>query len=144
MKKNQIELEIRVPNQTRYLSLIGRISEELIAQVEGYVGDRETLANHLNVVLTEALVNAIRHANENNPEEIVQIRITISDNEILMQVFDHGRGFDLTQTALDSKKGEDALDEHGRGLFIIRSLMDSVEYHPTESGNVLEMRKRYR
>lgn len=140
MKKNQIELEIRVPNQTRYLSLIGRISEELIAQVEGYVGDRETLANHLNVVLTEALVNAIRHANENNPEEVVQIRITISDNEILMQVFDHGRGFNLTQAALDER----ALDDHGRGLFIMQSLMDSVVYRPTNDGNVLEMRKRYR
>lgn len=140
MKKNQIELEIRVPNQTRYLSLIGRISEELIAQVEGYVGDRETLANHLNVVLTEALVNAIRHANENNPEEVVQIRITISDSEILMQVFDHGRGFNLTQAVLNER----ALDEHGRGLFIMQSLMDSVEYRPTKDGNVLEMRKRYR
>jgi len=144
MKKNQIELEIRVPNQTRYLSLIGRISEELIAQVEGYVGDRETLANHLNVVLTEALVNAIRHANENNPEEVVQIRITISDNEILMQVFDHGRGFNLTQAALNPVDNERGLDEHGRGLFIMQSLMDSVEYHPTKDGNVLEMRKRYR
>ena len=144
MKKNQIELEIRVPNQTRYLSLIGRISEELIAQVEGYVGDRETLANHLNVVLTEALVNAIRHANENNPEEVVQIRITISDNEILMQVFDHGRGFNLTQAALNPADNERGLDEHGRGLFIMQSLMDSVEYHPTKDGNVLEMRKRYR
>lgn len=144
MKKNQIELEIRVPNQTRYLSLIGRISEELIAQVEGYVGDRETLANHLNVVLTEALVNAIRHANENNPEEVVQIKITISDNEILMQVFDHGRGFNLTQAALTPEDNERTLDEHGRGLFIMQALMDSVEYHPTKDGNVLEMRKRYR
>ncbi|NJD37819.1 MAG: ATP-binding protein [Geobacter sp.] len=144
MKKNQIELEIRVPNQTRYLSLIGKISEELIAQVEGYVGDRETLANHLNVVLTEALVNAIRHANENNPEEVVQIRITISDNEILMQVFDHGRGFNLTRAALNPNDNRHSLDEHGRGLFIMQSLMDSVEYRPTKDGNVLEMRKRYR
>lgn len=144
MNKNQIELQIRVPNQTRYLSLIGRISEELITQVEGYVGDRDALANHLNVVLTEALVNAIRHANANNPDEVVQIRITVSDNEILMQVFDHGRGFNLAQSAFDPSDDRHALDEHGRGLFIIRSLMDSVDYHPTEGGNVLEMRKRYR
>ena len=34
------------------------------------------------------------------------------------------------------------LEEHGRGIFFIRSLMDSVEYRKTECGNVLEMRKK--
>jgi len=36
-----------------------------------------------------------------------------------------------------------AVDERGRGVFLIRSLMDSVEYRETENGNVLEMRKKF-
>lgn len=144
MTHNPIELQIRVPNQTRYLSMIGRISEELAAQAESFHGDRKTLADHLNVVLTEALVNAIRHANENNPDEVVQLRITVTDDEILMQIFDHGRGFDLEHTDHDPTDRRHELDEHGRGLYIMRSLMDSVTYQPVEGGNVLEMRKRFR
>ena len=144
MKNTQIELQIKVPNQTRYLSLIGRISEELAAQLQNYGGDREALANHINVVLTEALVNAIRHANANNPDEEVEIRITVTDEELVLQVFDHGQGFDLNNISHTVNDTKDELEDHGRGLYIMRSLMDSVEYYPIEGGNVLEMHKQFR
>jgi len=144
MKNTQIELQIKVPNQTRYLSLIGRISEELAKQLQNYTGDREALANHINVVLTEALVNAIRHANANDPDEEVEIRITVTDEELLLQVFDHGRGFNLESISSTAEDSQNELEDHGRGLYIMRSLMDSVEYYPVEGGNVLEMRKQFR
>lgn len=144
MKKTQIELQIKVPNQTRYLSLIGRISEELAKQLQNYSGDREALANHINVVLTEALVNAIRHANANDPDEEVEIRITVTDEELLLQVFDHGRGFNLESISSTAEDAQHELEDHGRGLYIMRSLMDSVVYYPVEGGNVLEMRKQFR
>ncbi len=144
MNKTQIELQIKVPNQTRYLSLIGRISEELAKQLQNYTGDREALANHINVVLTEALVNAIRHANANDPDEEVEIRITVTDEELVLQVFDHGRGFNLESISSTAEDAQDELEDHGRGLYIMRSLMDSVAYYPVEGGNVLEMRKQFR
>ncbi|MDK9717213.1 MAG: ATP-binding protein [Trichlorobacter sp.] len=144
MKNTQIELQIKVPNQTRYLSLIGRISEELAAQLQNYNEDREALANHINVVLTEALVNAIRHANADNPDEEVEIRITVTDEELVLQVFDHGRGFDLNSISQTAKDSQDELEDHGRGLYIMRSLMDSVDYYPIKGGNVLEMHKQFR
>lgn len=141
MKNNQIELQIKVPNQTRYLSLIGRLSEELAAQLQNHTGDRDTLADQINVVLTEALVNAIRHANADNPDEVVEIKVSVTDKELLLQVFDHGKGFDLDSVSASPKDTDDELEDHGRGLYIMRSLMDSVAYYPVEGGNVLEMRK---
>ena len=144
MNKTQIELQIKVPNQTRYLSMIGRISEELAKQLQNYTGDREALANHINVVLTEALVNAIRHANANDPDEEVEIRITVTDEELVLQVFDHGRGFNLESISSTAEDAQHELEDHGRGLYIMRSLMDSVVYYPVEGGNVLEMRKQFR
>ncbi len=143
MKKNQIELQIRVPNQTRYLSLIGRLSEELAAQLQNHADDQDALANQINVVLTEALVNAIRHANANDPDEMVEIKISIADKELLLQVFDHGKGFDLDSASDTSLDTDDELEDHGRGLYIMRSLMDSVSYYPVKGGNVLEMRKKF-
>lgn len=69
--KEKIELDISVPNQTRYLSLIGRIGEEIARTLEHYEGDRDELAYHINLVLTEATTNAIRHGNEGNPDKDV-------------------------------------------------------------------------
>jgi serine/threonine-protein kinase RsbW len=141
--KNNIEVEITVPNQTRYLSLIGRIGEDLARELNNFKGDREALAHHLNVVLTEAMVNAIKHANAADPEKEVQIRIRISTKELCIRVYDCGQGFDLNaipSPAFDT----DQLEEKGRGIFIIRSLMDSVNYRKIKGGNVLEMKKALR
>jgi serine/threonine-protein kinase RsbW len=140
--KNEIDIQIKVPNQTRYLSLIGRIGEDLAHQLQDFKGDRENLANQLNVVLTEAMVNAIRHANAGDPDKQVDIRITISDNELLLQVFDQGQGFDLNSIQDPGFDEEELLETGGRGIFIIRALMDSVLYRRIPGGNVLEMRKR--
>lgn len=140
--KNKIDIQIKVPNQTCYLSLIGRIGEDLALQLQGFSGDREALANQLNVVLTEAMVNAIRHANAGDPDKQVDIRITISDNELLVQVFDQGQGFDLNSIPDPDFDEEELLETGGRGIYIIRTLMDSVNYNRVPGGNVLEMRKR--
>ncbi|QEM68390.1 ATP-binding protein [Geobacter sp. FeAm09] len=138
--KNTIDIEIVVPNQTRYLSMIGKIGENVVRELDRFTGDREALAHHLNVVLTEAMVNAIKHANAADPSKEVLIRISASDQEICIKVYDSGQGFDLTSVP-DPDFEVDQLGEKGRGIFIIRSLMDSVEYKRTNGGNVLEMKK---
>jgi serine/threonine-protein kinase RsbW len=139
--KNIVDIEIVVPNQTRYLSMIGKIGENLVRELDLFKGDREALAHHLNVVLTEAMVNAIKHANAADPDKDILIRISASDQEICIKVYDSGQGFDLTSVPEPCFE-TDQLGEKGRGIFIIRSLMDSVEYKKTNGGNVLEMKKR--
>jgi serine/threonine-protein kinase RsbW len=139
--KNIINIEIIVPNQTRYLSMIGKIGENLARELDRYKGDREALAHHLNVVLTEGVVNAIKHANAADPNKDIKIHISASGKEICIKVYDSGLGFDLTGVPEPCFE-TDQLGEKGRGIFIIRSLMDSVEYKRTKGGNVLEMKKK--
>lgn len=138
--KNEIEIQIRVPNQTRYLSLIGSIGENMARELCRLPGDRESFAHNLNVVLTEAMVNAIKHANAADPDKEVQICISISDKELEIRVYDNGQGFDLNSIPNPSFD-TDCLEEKGRGIFIIRALMDSVVYRKANGGNVLEMKK---
>jgi len=141
--KNEIEILIKVPNQTRYLSLIGSIGENMAREMCRLPDDKEAFANNLNVVLTEAMVNAIKHANAADPEEEVQIRISVSESELIIRVYDNGQGFDLNSIpspSFDTNK----LEEKGRGIFIIKTLMDSVEYRKANGGNVLEMKKALR
>jgi serine/threonine-protein kinase RsbW len=139
MDKKEIEVDIKVPNQTRYLSLIGRIGEDIAKELDKYSGDRETLAYHINLVLTEAMVNAIKYANANEPDKMVHILINISEDEVVIKVFDKGQGFDINSIP-SPNFGE--LEDRGRGIFLIRSLMDSVCYKRTRNGNVLEMSKK--
>lgn len=141
--KNRIDLEITVPNQTRYLSLIGKIGEDMVRGLDNFKGDREALAHHLNVVLTEAMVNAIKHANAADPAKEVQIRISISSKEVAIRVYDCGQGFNLDKVP-DPHFDSEQLEDKGRGIYIIRSLMDSVKYKKARGGNVLEMKKALR
>jgi serine/threonine-protein kinase RsbW len=138
--KNHIDIEITVPNQTRYLGLIGKIGENMAHELGDLPVDCETLGHHLNMVLTEALVNAIKHANAADPNKEVHIRISVCDKNLLIRVYDNGLGFDLN--LVSNSACPDPLNEQGRGIFIIRSLMDSVEYKKANGGNVLEMKKK--
>ncbi len=139
MDKKEIEVDIKIPNQTRYLSLIGRIGEDIAKELDRYDGDRETLAYHLNLVLTEAMANAIKYANSKDPNRLVHILINISDDDLVIKVFDKGQGFDINSIPCPNFE---KLEDRGRGIFLIRSLMDAVSYKKVRNGNVLEMMKK--
>jgi len=132
------QVDVVIPTQTKYLDLIGSIGEHIAKDLEDFSGDREALAYHLNLVLTEATSNAIKHANTNDPKDTVRINIDIQEQELIIRVYDHGQGFDLE--AIDNPDF-DHPKEGGMGLFFIRKLMDSVSYKKQGDSNILEIRK---
>ena len=138
MSSDRIDVDIKVPNQTRYLCLIGHIGENIALTLKHYGGDREKLAYELNLVLTEAMANAILHANDGDPEKEVHVEISIVEGRLKIRVYDHGQGFDIRQFAEPGHP----LAEHGRGIYLIHSIMDEVAYRPSDNGHVLEMSKR--
>jgi serine/threonine-protein kinase RsbW len=131
------QVDVIIPTQTKYLDLIGSIGEHIAKDLDNFSGDREALAYHLNLVLTEATTNAIKHAN-NDPRDTVRITIHIQDNELNIKVYDHGQGFDLETVPLPDF---DQPKEGGMGIFFIRTLMDSVTYTKQCDCNVLEIIK---
>jgi len=138
MTTDRIAVDIKVPNQTRYLRLIGHIGENIARTLRGYGGDRDKLAYDLNLVLTEAMANAIQHANAGDPAKEVHIEIMIARQRLVIRVFDFGEGFDVKQYVAPRHP----LDEHGRGIYLMHTIMDEVSYRPTATGNVLELVKK--
>jgi serine/threonine-protein kinase RsbW len=138
MCNSVIQVEVIIPTQTKYLDLIGSIGEHIAKELDDYSGDREALAYHLNLVLTEATVNAIKHGNFDNPKDTVRITIQIQENELNIKVYDHGQGFDLESVPLPDFEHP---KEGGMGIFFIRTLMDSVTYTRQGDCNVLEIIK---
>ena len=133
------EIDIKVPNETRYLALIGKIGEDIARTLKRYTGDRAELAYQINLVLTEAMSNAIIHAPKTEIESRqVHINIAIINDNLHIKVYDQGRGFDLESLPPPDFKG---LKEGGRGVFIIQSIMDSVTCHKNGEGHVIEMVK---
>ncbi|MDD5319258.1 MAG: ATP-binding protein [Methylococcales bacterium] len=133
-----IQVDVIIPTQTKYLDFIGSIGEHIAKDLDDFSGDREALAYHLNLVLTEATTNAIKHAAQMTPKNTVRITIHIQDNELNIKVYDHGQGFDLETVPIPDF---DQLKEGGMGLYFIRTLMDSVSYTKQADCNVLEIIK---
>jgi serine/threonine-protein kinase RsbW len=140
MCTGDIQLDIVVPNKTCYLSFIGEIGEKVAEGLDCYQGDREALAFHLNLALTEAMVNAIEHGSCGTPNQTIHVAIQVLGDRLCIKVYDHGQGFDLEQVTSPNLEHP---GERGRGIFLIKSIMDSVSYRKINGGNVLEMIKRF-
>ncbi len=93
----------------------------------------------IEMALHEALANAVIHGNgENSCKRIyVECRCYL-DGEVSITVRDEGRGFD-SNAVLDPALLENLLFTHGRGIYLIKTLMDEVSFE--EGGSVVRMRK---
>jgi serine/threonine-protein kinase RsbW len=134
-----IQVDVVIPTQTKYLDLIGSIGERIAKELDNFTGDRAALAYQLNLVLTEATVNAIKHGCDNAPQNCVRVTIHLQEDELNIKVIDHGQGFDLETVPLPDFEHP---GESGMGIFLIRSYMDSVTYTRQSDYNVLEIIKR--
>lgn len=139
MNQTDIDLHIAVPPHTRYLSLVGNLAELLIHEINEYNGNSDLLGYHLNLVLTEAMANAIEHTPPPDKCDKLRVHIHIDGDQMCIKVYDRGEGFDLKEVQAPNF---DALDESGRGIFVIKQLMDTVDYYKSTEGNVLEMHKK--
>jgi len=91
------------------------------------------------VSCTEAVNNAMIHGNQSNPDKKVSVRCIVDKHILTIRVKDEGRGFDPAQLQ-DPREEKNLLKENGRGVFLIRSLMDKVTFKTLKSGSVVEMK----
>jgi serine/threonine-protein kinase RsbW len=69
----------------------------------------------------------------------VHVRATFDGHDLILEVVDQGRGFDLDDcSSVDPTSPENLLREDGRGLFLMKRLMDRVERF-TRDGNVVRL-----
>ena len=101
----------------------------------GHVATR-TIRFRLQVVLSEALANAILRGNRESLDKWVDIRAELHADVIRVHVTDEGPGFD--PDSVPEPIQPEQLDEAGgRGLFLIRKLVDGVQFN--EQGNSICM-----
>jgi len=105
-------------------------------------GPRDDL-DGIHLALQEALANAIIHGNSCSSAKAVRVCVAIrEDSGILVVVKDSGSGFDPSALA-DPLAAQNLVACHGRGVFLIKQLMDDVWFE-FEGGTALYMLKRGR
>jgi serine/threonine-protein kinase RsbW len=105
----------------------------------GRSGTADEAEDDIESAIYEALSIAVVHGNHENPEKQVHVTCRCSlDGEVLITVQDEGEGFN--GEAPDPRSPERRLLTHGRGLHIMKTLMDEVSFE--ENGTVVRLRKR--
>jgi serine/threonine-protein kinase RsbW len=103
----------------------------------------EIQLHNVLVATTEAVNNAIAHGNLRNPKKYVVVVCKATKSSIEIRVHDEGKGVN-ENTLPDPLDEKNLLHEHGRGVFLMRHLMDSVKFNCYENGCevVMKLRKR--
>jgi len=94
--------------------------------------DHEKLPGLL-LSMTEAVTNAIKHANKYDVNKKVQIDVTLDDKLLTLKIKDEGKGFD-PETIPDPTEPENLLKDSGRGLFLMRFYMKELRFDVTPTG----------
>jgi serine/threonine-protein kinase RsbW len=87
---------------------------------------------NIRLCLEEALVNAVVHGNQNQPDSTVTIDISEHEDTCTISVRDQGTGFDPTGVKMSNCD-----EQGGRGVCIIKAFMEDVHFNSEE--NCLEM-----
>jgi serine/threonine-protein kinase RsbW len=129
-----VHLDITIPSET---SAGHEVQERIVAMLEEReYSMRDVFA--VRLALEEALVNAIKHGNQLDPDKTVRIHCDVEQDRIYVEIEDQGPGYnpdDVPDPTLD----ENIERASGRGLMLIKSFMNRVEFN--ETGNCIKLEK---
>ena len=95
---------------------------------------------HVTMAVREAAVNAVLHGNEYNPDKSIAVSLENTGEALVFTIADQGKGLD-PQMLPDPRAPENLLRGTGRGIFLIRSFMDEVNFRQLHPGTELTLVK---
>ena len=103
---------------------------------EKFIGQEEV--DRIMIAVTEAVNNAMIHGNGLNPSKSVELLCECNNEQMEFVVRDEGDGFE-PDTVPDPRMDSNLLKEGGRGVLIIRCMMDAVEFRRHKMGMELRL-----
>ena len=130
------ELILELPNDIRSI-------EHAVEYVMRHCSTCSDCARRLNlnfrVGLTEALSNAMLYGNGSDPQKRVLIEVDVRVEELAVRVTDQGVGFDPTVVP-DPTLPDNLTKSGGRGIFLMKALMDEVQFNDRGNSVTLVLR----
>lgn len=130
------DLILELPNDLR---TIEHAVEYVMQRCAGCELQARRLRLNFRVGLTEALSNAMLYGNDRDPSKRVLVEITLGDRQITARVTDQGSGFDPGAIP-DPTTPENITRPGGRGLFLMRKLLDDVRFNDRGNSVTLVLR----
>jgi serine/threonine-protein kinase RsbW len=133
----EAELRLTVPSDVAYVE---EAVDVVARHLEASFADRRTVRFNLRVALTEALANAIIYGNAEDASKRVGVRVLFGRNAAQIEVTDEGCGFDY-RSLPDPTVPFARMQPRGRGLFLIRELVDEVRFNALGNSICLILRR---
>ncbi len=136
MAKKEKNYHIKIPSQTDDLEVIRNFVAGVAKKV-GFDGDE---VNKIELAVDEACTNVIEHAYQYDMKKNIDVAIKIDYNKFTVVVTDRGKGFNMQDVEIpDMKRYLAEIRVGGLGIYLMKQLMDEVDYH-TEPGVKNEVR----
>ena len=120
----------------------------LLADVDEFIESRLEAANvaasliaDVAISVTEIVNNAIAHGNKNDQNKTITVAVRFDGDQVEISVKDEGHGFNPDSIPSPIEE-PNLLNQVGRGIFIVRSLMDSVDFRFTDLGTEVILKKK--
>ena len=118
-------------------SAIVKVCKQILSKLKAQSFPNEDIfAVHL--AMEEAFINAVKHGNKMDASKEIKIDYSIDGDRAEITMTDEGEGFN-PKGVPDPRYGENLYKTDGRGLFLIKSYMNEVEFN--ERGNCVRMVK---
>lgn len=139
MFKSVIKEQLKVPAHVDYLAEL----RDFVTRIGRKHGVSEKNINAFKLAIDEAGTNIIRHAyREYDEPGFILLRVIVRKASVTISLIDQGKFFDPRGVKNpDLQRYVDIGKKGGLGIFIIRKLMDEIDYRKTEEGNELRMTK---
>ncbi|MEP6493766.1 MAG: ATP-binding protein [bacterium] len=134
--KNVRVVEVDIPSDVRFIE---NVVELVRRECEVMAFAQRQIMLNVPVALTEAISNAILRGNRDDPAKNVHVLARVSREQLVVEIGDEGTGFDFDASLIDPTTPENIEREDGRGLFLMRKLMDRVESVELPHGNLVRM-----
>ena len=136
----RVSLEVEIPSDVAYIERVVELVRHSCSELSF---NSHQLALNVPVALSEALSNAILRGNQEDPDKRVRIRAEMDTSRLVLEIADEGIRFDIDANTRDATDPDNIEREDGRGLFLMRALMDHVERFDTDpdttQGNVVRL-----
>jgi anti-sigma regulatory factor (Ser/Thr protein kinase) len=131
-----LEMRLDVPCD---LGVVGDAVELVASSLPKGTLSPRRLNFNFRTAFAEVLGNAIRHGTGEDPARVVGVRVELGHDAVRIHVTDDGGGFDRSHLP-DPTRPENLEREDGRGLFVIRHLVDDVAFNAKGNGICLTLR----
>ncbi|MBN2681878.1 MAG: ATP-binding protein [Bacteroidales bacterium] len=118
--KSELDFSSKIENITHVEKLVDDLCSQYNLSSEIY--------GNMMVAVVEAVNNAILHGNKLDPEKKVLVRFELKDDILVFKVSDQGEGFDYKEIP-DPTLPENIEKPHGRGIFLMKHLVDEMDFH---------------